>query len=208
MAKEQRELREDASTVPKVANKHGVVITAQEKGWMDTEGMKTWVQKVWRARRGGLGRRRSFLVYHAFEAHVTESVKAAFVRENTNLAVISGGLTSILQPLDVALNKPFKDGVRKRWIEWMADGIHEFTASGRQKKPSEELIVSWIAAAWNDIPTEMVESSFLKCGITNNLDGSEDDLVYENNDELIDDDSFAREMFESDSESDFEGFDV
>ena len=84
MAKEQRELREDASTVPKVANKHGVVITAQEKGWMDTEGMKTWVQKVWRARRGGLGRRRSFLVYDAFEAHVTESVKAAFVRENTN----------------------------------------------------------------------------------------------------------------------------
>ena len=44
----------------------------------------------------------------------------------------------------------------------------------------------------------MVESSFLKCGITNNLDGSEDDLVYENNDELIDDNSFAREMLESD----------
>ena len=141
-------------TVPKVANKHGVVIAAQEKGWMDTEGMKTWVQKVWRARRGGLGRRRSLLVYDAFEAHVTESVKAAFVRENTNLAVIPGGLTSILQPLDVALNKPFKDGVRKRWMEWMADGIHEFTASGRQKKPSEELIVSWIAAAWNELRFE------------------------------------------------------
>ena len=127
---------------------------------------------------------------------MTESVKAAFVRENTNLAVIPGVLTSILQPLDVALNKPFKDGVRK------------FTASGRQKKPSEELIISWIAAAWNDIPAEMVESSFLKCGITNNLDGSEDDLVYENSEELIDDDSFFREMFESDSESDFEGFDI
>ena len=93
-------------------------------------------------------------------------------------------------------------------MEWMADGIHEFTASGRQKKPSEELTVSWIAAAWNDFPAEMVESSFLKCGITNNLDGSEDDLVYENSDELIDDDSFVREMFKSDSESDFEGFDV
>ena len=34
-------------TVPKVANKHGVVITTQEKGWMDNEGMKTWVQTVW-----------------------------------------------------------------------------------------------------------------------------------------------------------------
>ena len=49
----------------------------------------------------------------------------------------------------------------------------------------------------------MVESPFLKCGITNNLDGSEDDLVYENNDELIANESFVREMFESG----FEGFD-
>ena len=81
-------------------------------------------------------------------------------------------------------------------------------ASGRQKKPSEELIVSWVAVAWNDIPAGMVESSFLKCGITNNLDGSEDDLVYENSEEPIDDDSFVREMFKCDSESDFEGFDV
>lgn len=86
-------------------------------------------------------------------------------------------------------------------------GIHEFTATGRQKKASEELICSWISQAWNDIPAEMITSSFLKCGITNNLDGSEDDLVYNSaadTDEL--DDSFVRELFTSDSESDFEGF--
>ena len=114
-----------------------------------------------------------------------------------------------MQPLDVSLNKPFKDGVRKRWMEWMAEGIHEFTASGRQKKPSEELILSWIAGAWQDISEEMIESSFLKCGITNSLDGSEDDLVYEANDDCNNelDDSFARELFQSDSESEFEGFD-
>ena len=145
----------------------------------------------------GLGRRRSLLVCDAFEAHVTERVKTALTRENTNLAVIPGGLTSILQPLDVSLNKPFKDGVRKRWMEWMAEGIHEFTASGRQKKPSEELILSWIAGAWQDISEEMIESSFLKCGITNSLDGSEDDLVYKANNDCNNelDDSFARELF-------------
>ena len=30
----------------------------------------------------------------------------------------------------------------------MTDGIHEFTATGRQKKASEELICSWISQAW------------------------------------------------------------
>ena len=46
------------------------------------------------------------------------------------------------------------------------------------------------------------------CAITNNLDGSEDDLVYENSEEPIDGESFVREIFVSDSESDFEGFDA
>ena len=114
--------------------------------------MKVWIEKAWRRRLGGLGRRKRLLVYDAFEAHVTDTVKAAFKRENTDLAVIPGGLTSILQPLDVSLKKPFKDRVRKGWMEWMADGIHEFTATGRQKKPSEELICLWISQAWNEIP--------------------------------------------------------
>jgi len=54
----------------------------------------------------------------------------------------------------------------------------------------------------------MIELSFLKCRIPNNLDGSEDGLVYENNKETVDDDSFARELFESNSVSEFEGFDI
>ena len=41
---------------------------------------------------------------------------------------------------DVLLNKPFKDRVRKKRMSWMAEGIHELTAMGRQKKPSEELM--------------------------------------------------------------------
>lgn len=193
--------------VPKINNQHGVVVSAQQKGWMDSEQMKVWIEKAWRRRLGGLGRRKSLLVYDAFKAHVTDTVKAAFKRENTDLAVIPGGLTSILQPLDVSLNKPFKDGVRKRWMEWMADGIHEFTATGRQKKPSEELICLWISQAWNEIPAEMITASFLKCGITNNLDGTEDDLVYDSIEDTGElDDSFIAELFASDSESDFEGF--
>ena len=91
-------------------------------------------------------------------------------------------------------------------MQWMAEGIHEFTATGRQKKASEELICSWISQAWNDIPAEMITASFLKCGITNNLDGSEDDLLFDSAEDTELDDSFVRELFESDSELEFEGF--
>ena len=80
----------------------------------------------------------------------------------------------------------------------MTDGIHEFTATGRQKKASEELICSWISQAWKAIPSEMIAASFLKCGIINNSDGSQDELVY-NSTEITDElnDSVIENLFES-----------
>src|SRR6218665_2361404 len=45
----------------------------------------------------------------------------------TDMAVIPGGLTSVLQPLDVCLNKPFKDRLRKMWVEWMTSGLGTLT---------------------------------------------------------------------------------
>ena len=115
------------------------------------------------------------LVNDSFEARVTDTVKVSFKRKNTDLAVIPGGLTFLLQLLNLSLNKLFKDGVRK---QWMADGIHKFTNSGRQKKALEELICLWILQVWKAILSEMITASLLKCGITNNLDGSQDELVY------------------------------
>ena len=73
------------------------------------------------------------LVYDSFEAYVTDTVKASFKRKHTDLAVTPGGLTSLLQPLDVSLNKPFKDGVRK---EWMADG-------GLKKECNDDIVRGW-----------------------------------------------------------------
>ena len=164
-------------TMPQIANKHAIVVAVQEERWMDENIMKIWIEKVWRSRIGGLGRRRSLLVLDSFEAHKTEQVKRSFKSENTDLAVIPGGLTSVLQPLDVCLNKPFKDRVRQKWMAWMAEGIHELTVGGCQKKPSEELMCQWIGEAWRDIPREMVANSFLKSGITNSLDSFEDDFI-------------------------------
>ena len=65
----------------------------------------------------------------------------------------------------------------------------------------------WISQAWNEIPAEMITASFLKCGITSNMDGTEGDLVYNSTEDTVElDDSFVQELFASDSESDFEGF--
>ena len=51
---------------------------------------------------------RSLLILDSFTAHRTDVVKHRFLEKNTNITIISGGLTSRLQPLDVSLNKSFK----------------------------------------------------------------------------------------------------
>ena len=50
--------------------------------------------------------KKSLLVWDMFWAHRNAEVKNEADKLRTTLAVIPGRLTSILQPLDVSLNKP------------------------------------------------------------------------------------------------------
>ena len=54
---------------------------------------------------------RSLLILDSFTAHKTFAVKNRFHEKYTDIAIIPGGLTSRLQPLDVSLNKSFKSKV-------------------------------------------------------------------------------------------------
>ena len=61
----------------------------------------------------------------SFSGHKTESVfKLLNSDTDTNLnlkgySIIPPVTTSKLQPLDVGVNKPFKDRLRKKWNKWI-----------------------------------------------------------------------------------------
>ena len=92
-------------------------------------------------------------------------------------------MTSILQPLDVCVNKPFKNQLHHLWATWMMDGEKTFTKTGRTRKPELETICKWILEAWESIPNELICQSFLKTSISNNLDGTQDDAIWADSDE-------------------------
>ena len=212
----------------------GIHVRAQAKGWMDEELVKDWLRTVW-AKVGGLMRKRNLLVWDSFRAHLCQNVKRVLRDSKTDVAVIPGGMTSILQPLDVGVNKPFKHHLRRRWNKWMLDGEHSFTPAGRIRKPDLQLICKWILESWEEISPATVRRSFLKCCITNSIDGTEDDILWQDEDdtdpfndedaEVVDeegelyyaeqdemstveiDESDYRCIFgNSDDENDFEGF--
>jgi hypothetical protein len=85
-----------------------VIIRANKEGWMNEKEMFWWIENIWMQRARRRNNQRSLLVLDSFTAHKTDAVKRRFREKNTDLAVIPGGLTSRLQPLDVSLNKSFK----------------------------------------------------------------------------------------------------
>ena len=91
-----------------------------------------------------------------------------------NVFFFPKGLTGILQPLDTSLNRPFKDWIKRSYEEAVS-----LLNGAKGAKIKREVILNLIYTNWFDnekIKTEIIKNAFLYCGISNNMDGSKDDL--------------------------------
>lgn len=97
--------------IPKNEIPEGIIVHVQGSGWMDEQGMKVWSSEVLLKRQGGKEKNPALLVFDSFKAHLSEQFKNFAKKNNIDLAVIPEELTCQLQPLDVSINKPFKDSM-------------------------------------------------------------------------------------------------
>jgi len=176
-------------------------VSFHKKGWMDEAGVKEWIhQCLSRTTRN----EQSLLVWDSFRAHLTDEVKADLNRQRIDVAVIPGCLTPVLQPLNKCLNKPFKDNVRRKYLVWMISSLFDYTPAGKKKAPLRNLVLRWVHEAWQEIPLEMVAKSFKTCGISNSLDGTEDNELYTEEAQEIDNDE-EDNKFKTESEGESDG---
>ena len=105
---------------------------------MDEAGVKEWIRQCLpRTPRN----EQSLLVWDSFRAHLTDEVKADLKRRKIDVAVIPGGLTPVLQPLDKSLNERLKDNVRRKYLAWMISSPFDYTPAGKKKVPSRNLVL-------------------------------------------------------------------
>lgn len=86
--------------MPKIQSRSVVVVAVNEKGWMVLEMMNVWLRKCCTERPDDLKKTQS----HA--------CKAKLKVFNSIPAIIPGGLTKVLQPLDISVNQSLKAVLR------------------------------------------------------------------------------------------------
>jgi hypothetical protein len=171
--------------MPKEQLPRGIIGRCQPKGWMTSDLMKDWLLVVWNRRPGALLRKWGMLVLDAFKGHLTPEVKATITGGsiNTDLVVIPGGMTSQLQVLDVVVKKLFKDHLKQLYSECLLSADYALTPAARIKKPSVTIFCQWILKAWQHISPEVIVKGVKKCCISIAMDGSEDDVLWNDSEE-------------------------
>ena len=132
--------------MPKEKFPKEIIVAVNLKGWVDGDMMKYWLNNVWNRRAASFFKPKSLLIYDAAKSHLTDEIKKE-VKKYSKLAVIPGGLTKLLQPLDLSVNKSFKDKMKMKWENWMREGEHEFTKSNKVKRASYSEVCNWIGNA-------------------------------------------------------------
>jgi hypothetical protein len=207
-------------TIPKGVFPKGVVVTANEKGWVDANMVSYWLENIWRKRKNSFFCQKSVLIYDSARPHITEEVKEK-VKKYSQLAVIPGGLTSKLQPLDLSVNKSFKIKMREKWEDWMVNGYHSFTKSGSIKRASYAEVCQWIDECWSEVTADCIKNGFKAANICeyptealttviSRATDSEEESEEESEDQIESEipESFNElfDLFNTESDEEFDGF--
>ena len=57
------------------------------------------------------------------------------------------------------------------------------------------MLSTWVKETWEDIPAEMVKKSFLKTGIPNSMDGTEDDHLWQDSGESSEEEAWDTDEY-------------
>nr|XP_006825569.1 PREDICTED: RNA-binding protein 45-like [Saccoglossus kowalevskii] len=120
----------------------GMVVEVQKKGWCDTDMMKIWLRRIWFRYTKS---RESLLVFDSFRGHLHDDITALLKANTSRRAVIPGGCTSKLQPLDVCINKPFKQYMREEWLAFIRQQVENTPEGQRPKTATRQNVVDWVA---------------------------------------------------------------
>lgn len=101
----------------------------------------------------------SHLIMDDYTTHKTQAVLKRIRDAGCVVSILPGGSTSKLQVLDVGVNKPFKDKLKKRWTQFMCE---ENEDNGRDI--ARDMLGNWVRQSWDLIEEVTIQATFRKIG--------------------------------------------
>ena len=85
----------------------------------------------------------ALVIYDTFKGHTGEEMKSILVQNNITSVIVPANCTDLLQPLDLSVNKPFKDHLRHCFQSWYSDQVSS-QLQGRKKQKISLLILNFL----------------------------------------------------------------
>jgi hypothetical protein len=125
--------------------------------------------------------REFMLVMDVASFHKTDDVNALLKESKILPAMIPPGCTSLLQPLDVSINKVFKAWLQQYADEWIIERENDPDRNSKQWTPTEKRVMTThiVGRAWERLleRPELIQKSFSTCGIGLRPDRSEEERI-------------------------------
>lgn len=100
-------------------------------------------------------------MYDNFKGHTTKKVIDYINGELplVEVLLLPPNTTSILQPLDVGINKPFKNYIKNKYADWLIEYFDNHRTIPKLAKRNK-LFVNWISESWDNINNKIIRNSF------------------------------------------------
>jgi hypothetical protein len=156
----------------KVVKPEGVVGYKNPTAWMDTEMLIRWIREVlkpWIIKTFGPKDTKNFLLLlDETKFHKSEDVRIQLLFLNVIPIYIPAGLTSLLQPLDISVNRSFKCHIRTLWNDLQDKTVSNSGSNQNTKIKTKPLvheqtsIMTLIDQCWKTITQSVIVNGFRK----------------------------------------------
>lgn len=134
----------------------GTLYTATSNGWIESQAFFEYIDKSFIPMIGDTTQP-TLLIYDGHSTHVQIAVIEKALQHNITILKLPPHTSHILQPLDLAVFKPFKDAWDQEMVKWQR------THNG-QKLPKDEFS-RIVGKVWEALNPDIIKNGFAKSGI-------------------------------------------
>jgi len=183
---------------PKFNFPPGWHITHSKKHWSNEETMIQYIENIIlpyvEAMRQNLEDEdaAALVIMDNFKGQITEKINTILEHNKIHVCLLPANTTDLLQPMDLSVNKPAKDFLRRRFEEWYSEKVmeqvgeqgdidSEITPTSMSMPILKEAGAKWFVEMADHLSSnpQFIINGFIKAGIAGALDDTVEEIAVE-----------------------------